>query len=230
MTLNRYHTAEEACLHLAGLLSRMAEKGANVALSGGSTPKLLFHTIAEKYTQPNWSKIRFFWVDERMVPQTDNESNFGVFHRILIASGIVPETSVFPVRYERDEHRSLTAYDQSIREQVPFVDGFPQFDLIILGIGEDGHTASIFPDNLSLFDTEDIVALATHPQSGQRRITLTGGVINRAKEVVFLCTGAGKQEILDEVIRKKNLTLPATRVAPAGNLVYCLDEAAAGKL
>jgi len=230
MTLNRYHTAEEACLHLAGLLSRMAEKGANVALSGGSTPKLLFHTIAEKYTQTDWSKIRFFWVDERMVPQTDNESNFGVFHRILIASGIVPETSVFPVRYERDEHRSLTAYDQSIREQVPFVDGFPQFDLIILGIGEDGHTASIFPDNLSLFDTEDIVALATHPQSGQRRITLTGGVINRAKEVVFLCTGAGKQEILDEVIRKKNLTLPATRVAPAGNLVYCLDEAASGKL
>lgn len=230
MTLNRYHTAEEACLHLAGLLSRMAEKGANVALSGGSTPKRLFHTIAEKYTQTDWSKIRFFWVDERMVPQTDNESNFGVFHRILIASGIVPETSVFPVRYERDEHRSLTAYDQSIREQVPFVDGFPQFDLIILGIGEDGHTASIFPDNLSLFDTEDIVALATHPQSGQRRITLTGGVINRAKEVVFLCTGAGKQEILDEVIRKKNLTLPATRVAPAGNLVYCLDEAASGKL
>lgn len=230
MTLNRYHTAEKACLHLAGLLSRMAEKGANVALSGGSTPKLLFHTIAEKYTQTDWSKIRFFWVDERMVPQTDNESNFGVFHRILIASGIVPETSVFPVRYERDEHRSLTAYDQSIREQVPFVDGFPQFDLIILGIGEDGHTASIFPDNLSLFDTEDIVALATHPQSGQRRITLTGGVINRAKEVVFLCTGAGKQEILDEVIRKKNLTLPATRVAPAGNLVFCLDEAASGKL
>lgn len=230
MTLNRYHSAEEACLHLAGLLSRMAEKGANVALSGGSTPKLLFHTIAEKYTQTDWSKIRFFWVDERMVPQTDNESNFGVFHRILIASGIVPETSVFPVRYERDEHRSLAAYDQSIREQVPFADGFPQFDLIILGIGEDGHTASIFPDNLSLFDTEDIVALATHPQNGQRRITLTGGVINRAKEVVFLCTGAGKQEILDEVIRKKNLTLPATRVVPAGNLVYCLDEAAAGKL
>ncbi len=230
MTLNRYRTAEETCLHLAELLSRMAEKGATVALSGGSTPKLLFRTIAEKYTQTDWSKIRFFWVDERMVPQTDDESNFGVFHRILIASGIVPETSAFPVRYDPDERRSLAAYDRSIREQVPFADGFPQFDLIILGIGEDGHTASIFPDNLSLFDTEDIVALATHPQSGQRRVTLTGGVINRAKEVVFLCTGSGKQAILDEVIRKKNLTLPATRVAPDGNLVYYLDEAAAGKL
>ena len=228
MTLNRYHSAEEACLHLAGLLSRMAEKGANVALSGGSTPKLLFHTIAEKYTQTDWSKIRFFWVDERMVPQTDDESNFGVFHRILIASGIVPETSVFPVRYERDEHRSLAAYDQSIREQVPFADGFPQFDLIILGIGDDGHTASLFPGATDYASGEN-VAITHHPQSGQTRLTLTAPLIMRGKRLSYLATGSGKAAILSQIAAGADY--PAARIrATDGTTEYYLDRAAAAQL
>lgn len=229
MEIKIYKTAEETCLHVAEMLAEMAQKGGTVALSGGSTPKLLFRIMTEKYHSTDWSKIRCFWVDERLVPTEDSESNYGEFCRILIPA-VVPATSVFPVKYDIDASRSLSEAEKAIREQVPFAGAFPQFDLILLGIGEDGHTASIFPDNLQLFDTTDVVSLAVHPQTGQRRVTLTGNVINNAKRVVFLCTGKGKKEILYDVIRKKNKQLPAAHVDPVGELVYYLDEAAAEKL
>lgn len=246
MVLKVYKTAEDVCEHLAALLSDMIsgaatiaapesspESGAghpgnlNIALSGGSTPKLLFRIMAEKYRDTDWSRLNFFWVDERMVPQKDEESNYGEFYRILVDGGVISETSLFPIRYDENEHLSLSETETIIREKVPFVDGFPRFDLIVLGIGEDGHTASIFPGNLQLFDTEKIVSPAIHPQSGQHRITLTGSTINNAGQVIFLCTGAGKRDILHEVIRKKNPALPATHVDPVGELIFFLDEAAA---
>lgn len=245
MEIKVYKTAEEVCEHLAALLSDMTSGDAMVAssesspesgtghpgnlciaLSGGSTPKLLFRLMVEKYRHTDWSRLNFFWVDERMVPQKDEESNYGEFYRILVDGGVIPETSLFPIRYDEDERLSLSETNAIIHEKVPFADGFPRFDLIVLGIGEDGHTASIFPGNLQLFDTQEIVSPAIHPQSGQHRITLTGSTINNARQVIFLCTGASKREILNEVLRKKNPELPATHVAPVGSLAFYLDEAA----
>lgn len=237
MEVRVYKTAEETCEQLALLLSKMTGQQSAmddiqctdslcVALSGGSTPKLLFRIMAEQFRNTNWSKIRFFWVDERMVPPEDEESNFGEFYRILVTSGVVPEASLYPVRYNENEKLALLEADAVIRTNVPFVNGYPCFDLIILGIGEDGHTASIFPDNLQSFDCADIVEIAVHPQTKQHRITLTGTTINNAREIIFLCTGAGKKEILNSVLKEKDPMLPATHVAPSGNLMFMLDEAA----
>lgn len=237
MEIKVYKTAEEACGQLALLLSEMAGKQSAmhtaqcsdlpcIALSGGSTPKLLFRIMAEQFKDTDWSKIRFFWVDERMVPMEDKESNFGEFYRILVTSGVVPEASVYPVKYNEDETLALLETDAVIRANVPFVNGYPYFDLIVLGMGEDGHTASIFPDNLQSFDSTDIVEIAVHPQTKQHRITLTGTTINNAREIVFLCTGAGKKEILNNVLKEKDLMLPATHVVPSGNLMFVLDEEA----
>lgn len=257
MEIKVYKTAEEVCEQVALILSEMTkyqpafsdanltlydaqrtelhvqpedpEKNAPcVALSGGSTPKLLFRIMAEKYKDTDWSRLKFFWVDERMVSWEDKESNFGEFYRLLVATGVVPETSLFPIRYGGNESVALAETDATIRAHVPFVNGLPQFDLILLGIGEDGHTASIFPDNLSSFEYADMVEIAVHPQTKQHRITLTGSTLNNARNLIFLCTGAGKKNILNEVIRKNNRSLPATRVLSSkGNLAFYIDEAAA---
>ncbi|MDR2916668.1 MAG: 6-phosphogluconolactonase [Tannerella sp.] len=242
MEIKVYKTPEETCRQLAALLSEMVLKRQqvidsdlpdlqnrkiNVALSGGSTPKLLFRIMAEEYRDTDWSKVHFFWVDERMVPWKDAESNFGEFYRTLVSAGVVPETSLFPIRFDEDETFALSETDAAIRANVPFTGGFPRFDLIILGIGEDGHTASIFPDNLKSFNSPEIVEIAVHPQTKQHRITLTGRTINHAENIIFLCTGAGKKSILNEVINKKNQLLPATHVSPLnGNLTFYLDEEA----
>ncbi len=239
MEIKVYKTAEEACGQLAWLLSEMASKGqltadsdsqnrfVNIALSGGSTPKLLFRIMAEQYRETDWSVMHFFWVDERMVPWEDPDSNFGEFYRILVSAGVIPETSLFPIRFNKNEALALSETDDAIRTNVPFVSEFPRFDLIILGIGEDGHTASIFPGNLDSFDSPEIVEIAVHPQTKQHRITLTGKTINHAENIVFLCTGSGKKNVLNEVINKKNPLLPATHVLPLnGNLMFYIDEEA----
>lgn len=228
MEISVFKTAAEACGQLASCLAGKTKQCTTIALSGGSTPKLLFRIMAEKYKDTDWSKCRFFWVDERMAPQEAEESNFGEFYRILVTSGIVPESVLYPIKYNADEARALAETEAVIRTHVPFVNELPQFDLIVLGIGEDGHTASIFPGHLQSFESKAAVELAVHPQTGQHRITLTGSVLNNARNVIFLCTGAGKKEILHEVIQKKNPVLPATHVSPSsGHLAFYLDEAAA---
>ncbi len=227
MEVKVFKTAIEVCNSVASLLSGIAACGrADIALSGGSTPQLLFRIMAEKYKDTDWSNLRFFWGDERMVPMESPESNYGVFCRTLVSKGIISENNVFPIKYHKDELQSLTETDKMIREEVPFAGAFPQFDLIILGIGEDGHTASVFPDNMESFVSPYIVELVSHPQTRQRRITLTGSTINNAKKVVFLCTGATKKTILHEIIYQKNTSLPATKVTPVGDLFFYIDEEA----
>ena len=200
----------------------------HIALSGGSTPMLLFEKMAEYDDPAMFKNIHFYWVDERHVPEDDPESNYGVFRRLLVDTGIVPEENVHPIKYHPDIHQMAANYERKLRKHVPFEDGFPVFDEIILGVGEDGHTASIFPDRLDLFETTDIVATTRHPVTGQGRVTLTGSTINNAYEVAVLCLGKRKRRILDEVLRENKPEYPISHVdlRLRSTVVFKLDFAA----
>lgn len=228
--LTIYKNAEETCVALATRLAMLAQIGGCVALSGGSTPRLLFKIMAERFQNTNWNNLMYFWGDERMVPTESEESNYGVFCRELVVTGVINSNNLFAANFIPDNKTALKNILEKLKNTVPFVNGFPHFDMIILGIGEDGHVASVFPDNLISFSSAEVVELVSHPISGQKRITFTGSTINNACEVVFLCTGSGKREIVYDIIKNKNMNLPATHVAPQGTLDWYMDSFAAQKL
>lgn len=201
-----------------------------VALSGGSTPKLLFQLWAEKHTTDvDWSKIRFFWGDERCVPPNHEESNYGMTKSLLFNHIDIPEENVHRVIGEADPEAEALRYAEEISDNTDTEDGYPVFDLVILGMGSDGHTASIFPHEMELLEVEKFCAVATHPESGQKRVSITGPVINRARTVAFLVTGTSKLEKVNSILGKEEdaKQYPAAHVMPgSGDLHWFLDEAA----
>lgn len=228
--IKRYDTVYETCNALAEYITRFAHHGGTIALSGGSTPKLMFSIIAERYNTIDWSRIKFFWGDERMVPETSTESNYGEFRRALVDTEVIEAKLCFPFKYNRNEQQVLLNAEEMVRKEVSFKNNLPQFDLVILGVGNDGHTASIFPDNLASFEKQSITEVVTQPNTGSRRITLTGSTINNAKKIAVLCVGDSKREILNQIIKNNNLTLPATHLRPQGLMLWFIDRAAAGEI
>ncbi len=203
-----------------------------LALSGGSTPKIIFQTLAEMYKEKiNWSKIHLFWGDERCVPPESDESNYGMTKKYLLDYIDIPKKNVHPVDGNNIPEEETVRYSDEIKNIVRVKNGFPKFDLVILGIGEDGHTASIFPDQMSLLNSEKICEVAVHPGSGQKRITLTGKVINNAEEIIFLITGESKANIVKELFSKDEIKVkkyPAANISPGnGTLEFFMDENAA---
>ncbi|TWT74339.1 6-phosphogluconolactonase [Allorhodopirellula solitaria] len=204
-----------------------------VALSGGSTPKRLFELWADQFSDKiDWSRIEFFWGDERCVPPEDAESNYGVAKELLFDRISIPGENIHRVKGEASPEQECNRYEQEIQRIVPADrDGNPQFDLIILGMGDDGHTASIFPHQNEFLKSPKVCEVATHPQSGQQRVTLTGRVLDAAKKVTVLVTGAGKADVLAEVINKQGAfaDYPVSHV-DAEDTCFYVDQAAAAKL
>ena len=205
-----------------------------VALSGGSTPKIVFEELASNYKKLiNWNNIEFYWGDERCVPPTDDQSNYKMTKDHLLDHIEIPKANIHRIKGEIDPIEESKAYAGRIEDQLAAYEGIPQFDLVILGMGEDGHTASIFPHEIALWDAEEYCEVAQHPESGQNRVTITGSIINNAKLAVFLVTGGGKAEKLREIINKQGdyLRYPASLVNPkSGNLVWFLDKEAAAQI
>ena len=206
----------------------------SIALSGGSTPKIWFDLLAEQYRGDlPWKDFLFFWGDERCVPPGDPESNYRMTREHLLEKVPVPENHVFRIRGEAMPGIEAIRYGNVLREQLPEVDGTPRFDLVVLGMGDDGHTASIFPHEMPLWDAEQPCVVATHPETGQKRISISGRIINNARQVVFLVTGAAKAARVRQIHEKLEgfEKLPASRVAPKnGRLLWMLDTAAAAEL
>ncbi|WP_400072997.1 6-phosphogluconolactonase [Zobellia russellii] len=206
----------------------------HVALSGGSTPKIVFDVLAEKFgASIDWKLVHFYWGDERCVLPTDDESNYKMTVEHLLSKIDIPESNIHRVEGENDPEKEAERYAQVLKNELPAKNGFPQFDLVILGMGDDGHTASIFPHEIELWDSENLCAVAVHPDSGQKRVTITGNVINHSKTVAFLVTGASKEEKVGEIINKEGsyTSYPANLVAPTtGDLLWFLDKAAAAKI
>lgn len=175
-----------------------------IALSGGSTPKAIFELWSKEYARSiDWSKIYFFWGDERCVPPADSESNFRMTREHLFDHVATKAINIFRVKGELAPEDAVDDYIRELEENVPFSDGLPQFDIMLLGMGDDGHTASIFPHQIGLWESEKLCELAQHPESGQLRVTLTGKVINHSKQIFFLVTGDSKAEKVDAIIHKK---------------------------
>jgi 6-phosphogluconolactonase len=203
---------------------------ATVAISGGNTPKLLFEVLAVKYaTSIKWDQVQIFWVDERCVTPEDPESNFGMTRRILLDKIGIPSSNIHRMRGEDEPAVEAARYSDEIRRNVRFKNGLPCFDIVLLGIGDDGHTASIFPGNLNLFSTEEICEVAVRTYSGQKRITLTGKVINNAEVINFLVTGKSKTRIVGDIFENNahSLNYPASFIVPSHGIVnWWLDEEA----
>lgn len=206
----------------------------NIALSGGSTPKLLFQLWARDYAdQIDWSRLHFFWGDERCVAPDDAASNFGMTKSLLFDHINIPEENIHRIRGEDDPETEAVRYGAEIQAALPAEGSLPVFDLIILGMGDDGHTASIFPHQMELLTVSKICAVATHPRSGQQRITLSGPVIQQAQQIAFLVTGANKSDKIASVIQRQGewQSLPAAHIQPfSGELHWFLDKAAANRL
>lgn len=214
----------------------ITEKGEiTIALSGGSTPKKLFDYWAQlPQGAIDWTKIKFFWGDERCVPPTDEESNFKMTKDHLFDHVPVPRENIFRVQGENEVEAEAARYGTLLDQELAKKDGTPAFDIMMLGMGDDGHTASIFPHEMSLWDNPQNCVVATHPDSGQKRVSVTGKVINASRHVIFLVTGKNKAEKVKEIIGSPEHAYekyPAARVQPtSGSLTWFMDQEAAQQL
>lgn len=207
----------------------------HIALSGGSTPQLLFSLLAEEYADKiRWDQVYLYWGDERCVPPTHEDSNYGVTQDLLLRHIDIPISNVHRIRGEENPEAEAEHYGEVIRSSLKLSEaGIPIFDLIILGMGADGHTASIFPHQMELLHADKVCAVATHPDTGQKRITLTGPVINQAKRIAFLVTGKSKTDKVRQVIRQEDewQAYPVAHIKPVnGKTEWFLDQDAADEL
>jgi len=226
---------QAAATEFAALASQAVQGNGKftVALSGGSTPKSLYALLASG-SIPNipWEKIFFFFGDERCVPPDHPDSNY----RMAREAGLFAKVSndhVFRVlAEEKDADTAARAYEQTLRKFFGLQPAeFPRFDLVLLGLGPDGHTASLFPGTAALNENSRLVVANWVDKFQTYRITSTLPVLNRAACVMFLASGADKANIVREVLENENANLPSQKVRPAdGRLLWLLDRAAAGGL
>ncbi len=234
MKLKKFKTKQEVALYFSRYLAILIANRdiAHIALSGGSTPKIVFDELATNFQEDiDWSNVHLYWGDERCVPPEDDDSNYKMTVTHLISKIDIPEENIHRIKGENNPEYEAKRYAELLDERLPKAGGIPQFDLVILGMGDDGHTASIFPHEIELWNSEKYCEVAVHPDSGQKRITLTGGIINNADTVVFLVTGSNKTEKFNEIKNQMGnyKSYPASLVNPeSGRLLWFLDEAAAG--
>jgi 6-phosphogluconolactonase len=208
-----------------------------VALSGGSTPKRLHQMLADStYARRlDWTKVQFFFGDERCVPPTHPDSNFGMAKATLFDPLRVQPSQIYRVKGEDQPAAAATDYESLIRKvtrnSAPVV---PELDLILLGMGADGHTASLFPGTAAARERTRLVAEGTAPTGVPHRVTMTLPLINQAHVVLFLVTGQEKASTVRQVLENKDgagSSLPASMVEPeTGRLIWFLDHGAASEL
>ncbi len=208
------------------------KKPLTVALSGGSTPKLLFELLASPNFQGRirWSNLHLFQVDERCVPPDDLQSNYRMIRQALLESVPLPEGNFHRMAAERpDRDQAAQEYGEEIAQVLhPAPEEWPRFDLILLGMGPDGHTASLFPGSQALQERRAWVTPNFAPKLNSFRLTLTLPVLNAAAHVIFLVAGGDKAETLQQVLEGPAGQFPAQLIQPAnGKLSWFLDESAA---
>ncbi len=214
-------TVGEAAIEMRGQFT--------VALSGGSTPKAMHHVLAseEFRTQIDWTKVEIFFGDERTVPPEHADSNYHMARETLLSKVPIPGDNVYRMRGEIDPNEAAKEYGQMLKEK--FGDG--GLDLIYLGMGDDGHTASLFPGTEALHETKHR-CVANHVEKlNTWRITMSAPFINRAAQVAILVSGEAKASRLSEVLEgpRDPERLPVQLIQPdPGQLTWLLDSAAAG--
>lgn len=226
--------SESAAERISEIAEGAAAQGKNaaVALSGGGTPRALYELLSTGRFARRipWDRLQIFQVDERAVPPDDAQSNYRMIRQALLDR--VPEAAAHFHRIaaeRQDLESAANEYAEEIRAELsPSRNGWPRFDLILLGMGDDGHTASLFPSTHALDEAGRVVVPNFVPRLGVSRVTLTFPVLNAAAEVIFLVAGAKKAPRLKDVIEGPPGSCPAQRVRPvSGRLSWYVDEAAA---
>ncbi len=237
--------ADRTLLALAGaeaFVNAASEAGAArgrflVALSGGSTPQALFSLLAtpEFSTRIAWPQVHLFWGDERLVPADEPGSNYYHAQRLLLAHVPIPTAQVHRVKGELPAQEAVEDYDRQLRALADNDHAWPNFDLALMGLGADGHTASLFPESTALLEKTRPVLAVTAEYDGRpaQRITLTPPVFNDARQALFLVAGADKATALAAVLSGPQdvQKWPAQSIQPASqNLHWFVDQEAAGLL
>jgi 6-phosphogluconolactonase len=206
-----------------------------IALAGGSTPKKLYALLAgEPYrSQIDWASVEVFWGDERCVPPDSEDSNFHMAQEALLSKVPIPASQVHRMPADQPDHEAACqAYTAEIRRTFG-TDGIPSFDLIQLGIGPEGHTASLFPHQASLHEQQRLVMPVTVSKPPPERLTFTPPLLNAARHVLFLVAGAEKADVVHAILEGEYQPdeYPAQIVRPTnGEVTWMLDTAAASKL
>lgn len=201
-----------------------------IAISGGTSPIILFHVWCELYLKIiDWSRIHIYWVDERCVDPRSAESNFGMTRKMLLEQAPIPEEQIHRIIGEIDADFECKRYTKIVNDTVPQKDGVPIFDLIVLGLGDDGHTASIFPGQESLLTSPEIYVASKKPDSKQERVTMTGKIICSATRTVFFVTGETKASIMQHLLEEteRGKSFPAYYIAKnAKKVMFYVDQKA----
>jgi 6-phosphogluconolactonase len=203
-----------------------------LALAGGSTPRAAYSRLATRDSRADvdWQRTHVLWGDERCVPPTDPRSNYRMAQEALLSRVPIPVQQIHRIRGEDDPERASADYERDVRSMLA---GERSLDLVLLGLGEDGHTASLFPGQPAVHETGRWVMAALAPDQKLWRVTLTPGILNRARNVTFVVSGANKAETLQQVLEgpfNPDL-LPAQAIRPVpGRLTWLVDQTAAGRL
>ncbi|MFQ5817679.1 MAG: 6-phosphogluconolactonase [Terriglobia bacterium] len=222
----------EAARRIAAAVSADAQQQdrCSLALAGGTTPRPVYELLAaeEFRSQLPWPRVHFFWGDERLVPLDHPESNYRMARDALLARVPLPQANVHPVPVHLAAEQAAESYEQALRAFFRQRRGVPSFDLILLGLGADGHTAALFPGAATLGERARLVVAARAP-AGTTRVTLTLPVLNQARRVFFLVAGEEKAAALAQAVEGTGAL--GGRVAPRqGELVWLVDAAAASRL
>ncbi len=204
-----------------------------IALTGGESPGRLYHTLAAQYRErTDWSRWHVFWGDERCVPPEDTASNYRLARETLLSHVPIPEENIHRIHGEEDPHGAAASYEREIRSV--FGEAPPAFDLILLGMGADGHVASLFPGSRALQERERLVVANFAPEMKTWRVTFTFPLLNQAKEVLFLVVSPEKRDALHAALKPGIAPVPAAYVRPMSGEVHWyvtpdlgLDEAVA---
>ena len=231
-----FQTAQQVVESLANDMKALSElnRPVHISLSGGSTPKMLFKLLATQAysTSIEWKNLHFWWGDERCVAPDDKESNFGEANALLFSQVDIPAENIHRIRGEEKPELEVERFAKEMVDVIPTENGTPVFDWILLGVGADGHTASLFPGQTN-YQEEKLSVLASHPESGQIRVSKTAKVLQAAKRISYLVLGAGKVEIVHEIhtTPATELPYPAAKIqSQAGETEWYLDSDAAEKI
>jgi 6-phosphogluconolactonase len=205
----------------------------SLVLSGGGTPKLLFKKLASREfkNKINWKRVHIFWGDERVVPFTDERNNAGMAYQLLIDHIDIPASQVHIIRTDIEPNFAVDEYSKLLHSH--FDHTFQSFDLVLLGMGDDGHTLSLFPDSPIIEEPINWVNSVFSKKQSMYRITLMPSLVNRAAKIAFMVEGENKANVLKEVLEGEYnpIKLPAQIIKPAnGELHWFIDEAAAKEL
>jgi 6-phosphogluconolactonase len=223
--------AKDAVITIAN--AAVAERGRFlIALNGGGTPKRLFELLANTADEMDWPRAHVFWGDERCVPADDPESSYGLAKRLLLDHVPVSPANIHRINTDLSAAEAVDDYSAVLGRYAFAPHAWPRFDLVLLGMGDDGHTASLFPGS-PVENTKPVIEVSADYQGRPaRRISLTPLVFNDALDVFFMAAGASKADALERVLNgDSEVQFPAARIHPTkGTITWFVDEAAARKL